>query len=424
MNTAPRQAPPKKSLVVPVLVIAVLVIVAALGYKGHPSNPQEPIPAADTSGTVPAPGPTAPPAEGREDTSAPAASASAPASTPSISPPPSALSEAVPTDPKDLVAGLAALDGKQPITPEQAQKWKDSLQALIRQGAVAVPAIQQFLAQNQDANYAGVSGANALGYNSLRSALLDALAQIGGPDSTQAMLQILQTSIYPTDIATLAKTLDAQEPGQHQEAILNAVRQQLNMGASDQLGGANVLPLFQVLTLQAASGANVNADLAQFAEKWPYYSAIALASLPDAAGVPSLIQIAQGSVPGNPSAAAQALAELASQNPQALSTLLDLAKGGQWTDLVLAQLAPFLGGREYELGPPQDLAAGGNLTFHIADGNQDFSAFDASGTLTPSQITERLSIIDQLLQAIPSTDPAAQEALQAQHNALAAKQNP
>jgi hypothetical protein len=44
--------------------------------------------------------------------------------------------------------------------------------------------------------------------------------------------------------------------------------------------------------------------------------------------------------------------------------------------------------------------------------------------LTPPQITQRLSIIDQFLQAIPSTDTAAQDALQAQRNALAAKQNP
>jgi hypothetical protein len=58
--------------------------------------------------------------------------------------------------------------------------------------------------------------------------------------------------------------------------------------------------------------------------------------------VPSLIQIAQGTVPGNQAAAAQALAELAPQNPQALSTLLDLAKSGQLTDCILAQLAPFL----------------------------------------------------------------------------------
>jgi hypothetical protein len=425
MNKAPMQAPVKNSPVVPALVIGVLVIVAALGYKGYQANlpvtPPAP-PAADISVSVAAPTPAAGPAGARANASAPAESA--PVSRPSVAPPSSAMPEAAPADPKDLVGGLAAIDGKQPITPEQAQKWKESLQQLIRQGPASVPAIQQFLAQNSDANYAGVSGADALGYGSLRSAMLDALAQIGGPDSTQAMLQIMQSSIFPTDIATLAKTLDAGGSGQYQQAILDAVHQQLNLGALDQLGGANVLPLFQVLANEAANGANVSADLTQYAEKWPYYSAIALASLPDNTGVPSLVQIAQGAVPGNPSAAAQELAELAPQNPQALTTLLDLAKGGQLSDSVLAQLAPFLAGREYQLGPPQDGAASGYLTFHMASGNQDFSAFDSGGTLTQPQITQRLAIIDQFLQAIPTSDPAAQDALQQQRNTLAAQQKP
>ena len=422
MNKAPKQADQKKSLVVPVLVIAVLVVVAALGYKGYQSNSQDP-PPPDMDHSAAAPSPIAQSAGRRDDASASVPSTPAPISPRPAAPSPAAPPEA-PADPKDLVAGLAALDGKQPITPEQAQKWKDSLQQLIRQGAPAVPAIQQFLAQNQDANYAGVSGAEALGYNSLRSAMLNALAQIGGPESTDAMLQVLQSSIFPTDIATLATTLNAQQPAQYQQAILDAVRQQLNLGAMDQLNGANVLPLFQVLASEAAGGADVTGDLTQFAEKWPYYTTIALAALPDGAGVPSLIQIAQGAVPGNPSAAAQALAELAPQNQQALDTLVDLAKGGSLSDNVLAQLAPFLGGRQYELGPPQDPSASGFLTFHMANGNQDFSAFDTGGTLTQPQITARLAIIDQLMQALPPTDSAAQDALQAQRAALAAKQSP
>jgi hypothetical protein len=427
MNKAPMQAPVKNSPIVPVLVIGVLVIVAALGYKGYQSSSQLTPPAPPPTDTgLPAAAPPAAtgPAGSRADASAPAESTSVAASKSSVTAASSAVPEAAPADPKDLVGGLAAIDGKQPITSEQAQRWKESLQQLIRQGSASVPAIQQFLAQNTDANYAGVSGADALGYGSLRSAMLDALTQIGGADATQAMLQILQSSVFPTDIATLAKTLDAGGSGQYQQAILDAVRQQLNLGAVDQLGGANVLPLFQVLATEAANGANVNADLTQYAEKWPYYSAIALAALPDNAGVPSLIQIAQGTVPGNPSAAAQELAELAPQNPQALSTLLDLAKGGQLSDSVLAQLAPFLGGREYQLGPPQDGAASGYQTFHMASGNQDFSAFDSGGSLTQSQITQRLAIIDQFLQAIPTSDPGAQEALQQQRNALAAQQKP
>jgi HEAT repeat protein len=425
MNKAPKQALPKRSLVVPAFVIGVLIIVAALGYKGYQSSlPASAPPSTSDNASHSASEqlPASQLAEAHRSASTQAESAPAPTPTPSVPGPTSPPPESAPADPKDLVSGLAALDGKQPITPEQAQKWKDSLQQLVRQGSASVPAIQQFLAQNQDANYAGVSGATALGYNSLRSAMLDALAQIGGPDATAAMLQIMQSSVFPTDISTLAKTLDAQGGGQYQQSILDAVRQQLNLAAVDQLGDANVLPLFQVLANEAANGANVSSDLTQFSEKWPYYSAIALASLPDGAGVPSLVQIAQGAVAGNPSAAAQALAELAPQNPQALSSLLDLAKGGQMTDSALAQLAPFLAGREFQLGPPQDPAAGGYMTYHIAGGNQDFSAFDSTGALTQPQITERLSLIDQFLQAIPSGDSAAQDALQQQRNSLIARQ--
>jgi hypothetical protein len=428
MNKAPKATASRRPpVIMPALMLGALVIVAAIAYKGlHSSAPQGPaaLPPSNSAGpsTAPAARPRYQPIEPREGTTAPAEPLPVRPPSPVAAIPSSPPPEGPRADPKELISVLSALDGKEPITPEQAQKWKESLQQLIHQGAVSVPVIQQFLAQNQDANYAGVNGAGALGYGSLRSAMLDALAQIGGPESTQAMLQTLQSSIFPTDISTLAKTLDAQAPGEYQQAILAAVRQQLSLGAMDQLGGANVLPLFQVLANEAASGASITGDLAQFAEKWPYYSSIALAGLPDGAGVPSLIQMAQGTTPGNQAAAAQALAQIAAQNTDALNALLDLAKGGQLPDTVLAQIAPYLGGRTYQLGPPADPAAGGYLTFHMANGNQDFSAYDSGGALTQAQISQRLSIIDQILQAVPSTDTATQEALQQQRNGLAARQ--
>jgi hypothetical protein len=428
MNKAPNQAPQKKSAIVPVVMIAVVVIAAAVVFKVFQSSPPTPTPsppiADDAPRSVPAPHRASRTAAPREEAGASAETAPAPTPkrlAPTAPSPPPQLTRA---DPKDLVSTLAGLTGKEPITPEQAQKWKESLQQLVRQGPSSIPAIQEFLAQNLDTSFAGASGANALGYSSLRSAMLDALGQIGGPESTQAMLQVLQTSIFPTDIAALANALNAQGPGQYQQAVLDAVRQQLNLGALDQLGGANVLPLFQALANAAANGADVTAELTQYAEKWPYYAAIALATLPDGAGVPSLTQIAQGTVSGNQAAAAQALAELAPQNAQALNALLDMAKGGQLSDSMLSQLAPYFGGRELQLGPPTDPTAGGYLTFHMATGNQDFSAFDAGATMSPAQITQNISIIDQLLQAVPSSDTAALDALQLQRTALAARQRP
>src|SRR5208282_624294 len=109
-------------------------------------------------------------------------------------------------DSRQLMAALTSLDLNGPITAEDAQKWKEGLQQLVHQGPSSVAAILEYLAQNQDVNYAGVTGADQLGYSSLRAGLLNALGQIGGPESTAAMLQTLQTSLFPTDIATLAAT--------------------------------------------------------------------------------------------------------------------------------------------------------------------------------------------------------------------------
>jgi hypothetical protein len=343
--------------------------------------------------------------------------AAQPASPPAVAPP-----SEIPTDSRQLLATLAALDGKEPVTAAQAEKWKESLRQLIHQGASSVQSIQRFLAQNLDANYAGVSGADQLGYNSLRSALLDALIQIGGPEATAAMLQTLQSSIFPTDIATIAKALEAQSPGQFQQDILNAVRQQLSLAALDQLGDANVRPLFQVLANLGAAGAGVAGDLAQYAEKWPYYTTIVLATLPNNAGAPALIQISQGALAGNQTIAGQGLAEIAPQNPDASNALITLVKSGQLNDASVAQLAPFLGGRQYQLAPPPNPAAPGYLTFHMSVGNQDFSAHD-SDAINPVQLTQRISLIGQVLAVTPQADVTAQDALQQQKDALTARQS-
>lgn len=343
--------------------------------------------------------------------------AAQPASQPAAAPSPG-----IPVDSQQLLATLTALDGKEPVTAAQAEKWKESLRQLIHQGASSVQPIQRFLAQNLDANYAGVSGADQLGYNSLRSALLDALIQIGGPEATAAMLQTLQSSIFPTDIATIAKALEAQSPGQFQQDILNAVRQQLSLAALDQLGDANVRPLFQVLANLGAAGAGVAGDLAQYAEKWSYYTTIVLATLPNNAGAPALIQISQGALAGNQTIAGQGLAEIAPQNPDASNALITLVKSGQLNDSSVAQLAPFLGGRQYQLAPPPNPAAPGYLTFHMSVGNQDFSAYD-SDAINPAQLTQRISLVGQVLAVTPQADVTAQDALQQQKDALTARQS-
>jgi hypothetical protein len=181
-------------------------------------------------------------------------------------------------------------------------------------------------------------------------------------------------------------------------------------------------PLFQLLSSAAANGADVTADLAQYSAKWPYYAAIELASLPNSIGVSSLVQIAQDNTGGSQTAAAQALAELAPQNSQALSALLDMTRQGQLSDAELAQLAPYLGGRENQLDAGTNPSGTSTQGLHLANGNQDFLVSDLLNSLTPGQITQRLSVIDQLLQAIPAGDTQGQQALQQQKSALTGRQ--
>src|ERR1043165_202305 len=113
-----------------------------------------------------------------------------------------APSTVAPTEPtpqmRQLVASLTNLDlSHGPITREQAQQWKQGLQGLIQQGASAVPAIREFLQQNQELNFAAVNGGNLLGQSSLRTAFIDALQQIGGPEAAAVMLETMQTTAVP-----------------------------------------------------------------------------------------------------------------------------------------------------------------------------------------------------------------------------------
>ncbi len=434
MSSKPPQARPdrrtnapggqKPSIVLPAVIVGLLIVGGAVAYKMFEGSPPAAAPVATPVATVaptenhPAVRAIVPRQEIAETPAAPVAVVPGLAAT---APPARVLPSQPAADSRQLMTALTSLDLKGPITAEDAQRWKESLQQLVHQGSSSVPAILDYLAQNQDVSYAGVVGAD-LGYSSLRAGLLNALGQIGGPESTAAMLQTLQTSVFPTDVATLAATLEQQAPGQYQGDILTAVRAQLALAAQDQLGNANVGPLFQLLSSAAANGADVAADLAQYSSKWPYYAAIELANLPNGAGVASLVQIAQDNTGGNQSAAAQALAQLAPQNSQALSALLDMARQGQLSDAELAQLSPYLGGRENQLGSTTNPSGTSTQGLHLANGNQDFSVADLLPFLTPNQVTQRLSIIDQLLQSIPASDTQAQQALQQQKSALTGRQ--
>jgi hypothetical protein len=318
-----------------------------------------------------------------------------------------------------LVASLASLNpASGPLTPEQAARWKQSLQSLVQQGAAAIPAIREFLARNTDVSF-GSEAAAGLGYGSVRAALIDALAQIGGPDATDAMLQAMQTTLDPRELAVLAQSLDKLSPGQFGDQAVQAVRQLLAAAAAQPglLADKDAAPLFEVLAKYG--GANAVPVLEGANGRWAYYAAIALAQLPDGAGLASLVRLAQPPQNGVATTlqdpAVRALAQLSSTYPAALDALLQLARQNQIIPVTWAGIAPILAGSQlgFQNSAFDGTATPDNLsnlkTTHLSWGNQSFYTGLSSADLTADQVAQRLEVIQKLLSV--TSDPAAQQAL-------------
>jgi len=314
------------------------------------------------------------------------------------------------------VAEVAELGGTGgPITKEQAEKFKQNLAELVRQGAASVPAIREFLDRMIEFDYAKVSGGDQLGYASLRASLIETLEQIGGPEAQSAMLHAIQTTASPSEMLELAKNLELEAPGQYRDQMLNAARETLAMASANQLGtNLELGPAFRIL--QNYGEANTIADAAKN-DPGNFGNALAMANLPDGQGLPALIQMAQNSSPGasGQTIATEMIAQLAGQNSQALETLMQMAQKGQIPNNVWTRLAPILGGDQYQAGSSTGQNPGGDP---VAAGNQNYAV--VNGATTPDQINQRLALIDQFL-GVVAGDSAAAKALQNERGLLSAK---
>lgn len=313
---------------------------------------------------------------------------------------------------RELVARLSTLDlSSGRVTQEGMTDWTESFQQLVQHGAAAVPAIREFLAKNADFDF-GPSGWRMLGYPSARAALFEALAQIGGSEALALTLDTLRTTAAPREIALLARNLEkmsAEEP-QYPEEAVQAARETLEMAASGRLEDRDVAPLFEVLNKYGA-GATVQ-DLEQASKQWNYYAVIALAQLPDGAGVPSLIRMAQEQRGYGP---LQVLAQLASEYPDARAALLEQARLNQIPASAWPYLQSVLAGHRFHFVDSffDESAATASRSdlqvVHIAYGNQNYYMETDATRLSPEQINEQMGLIEELLAV--AQDPAAAQAL-------------
>ena len=283
------------------------------------------------------------------------------------------------------------------VSPEKAEELKRSFEQLVKEGAGAVPAIRAYLNRFQDIDFDSVGAGNQVGYSSLRMGMFDALRQIGTPEAMELSLQTLQTTGDPQEIAFLAKGLEKQlPPDQFRSVVLTAASETLALALSDQWNGRNVTPLFEVLQKYGDQG--VIGLLEKASSKWNFYATLALAGMPDGAGIPALVRLAQDQASAavrNGDFAVRPLAQAAMQFPEARASLLEQARLNQVPETAWPGIAASLAGN------------------YIQYGNQLFGSTAPPVVWSKEQIDLRLDLIGQMMAA--TTSPAGKQVLQSAH---------
>jgi hypothetical protein len=325
---------------------------------------------------------------------------------------------------RQVVAALSQLDlSRGPLTAEQVDAWAQSYRHLTELGPGAVPAIREFLDKNVDISLETASAVKTTGYGSLRLAMLDAMAKAGGPEAVPGLLQALQTTAIPAEIATIANYLEQTSPGAYGEAALGAARQALTLASNNHWEGGDVAPLFEVLT--RFGGPTAAGELQAYAGKWFDYVPMALAQMPDNSGVPLLVQLAQasagGTAPGG-DICVRLLAGVAPQYPDAAETLLSQIKripDSAWPGISASLAGASLRFSASCLAPAELAARPDARAYHIVMGNQNFVETLPPADMSLSEVNDRVRLIDQLLGS--TTSPAAIEALKSARTTLAAR---
>ena len=400
------------------LVVAVLVVLAARSLRPQAAPTAQPEPAPEISAPAPVviaepdiepmvPLVTTPESEVGNPTTSDAASQTPPSTATPVPVLPPASFESL-----QRVAALWNVDlAAGAMTPERAAEWKANLGQLIQGGAGSVPALSEFLKSNQD-QFFGAETTGWLGYPSARTAALDALAQIGGSDAIRALGEVLQTTAAPREIAALALTLETLAPGEYRSYAVEAARQALAMAGEKRLEEFDVAPLFEVF--QKYGGSEVISDLERSAKQWNYYGTLALGNLPEGAGVPSLIRIAEvgpdgRSAPGRLQAL-QVLAQLAGSNADARAALIQQVQGDQIAARLWPYLSRPLAGDQAHV---QDsvlnenlpvLAAASTGVSSIKYNNQNFFYAPSGGGLTADQANQQLVLVNELATVTSNPD--------------------
>ena len=236
-------------------------------------------------------------------------------------------------------------------------------------------------------------------------------------------LEMMRQTAEPPEIALLAANLEQlapDQPGWRAEA-LQAARESLTLAAAGPPKDQDVAPLFEVLNRYG--GASAVPDIVEATRHWNYYAPMALAQLPDSAGVPSLIRMAQEQ---NGPIAFQLLTQLAGADREARRALLDLAGAKMIPPSAWPHLQPLLQGHQFHFSDSVFDESGdtasldGMKMVHVAKGNQNYYLTTDATRFSKNHLDQQTALVDALAAVVE--DPGATTVLDEAKTALATAQ--
>ena len=303
------------------------------------------------------------------------------------------------------------------MTAARANHVERILRELARRRQAGVRAIGRVLRRGDDVDFASMVGGERLGHRTLRQALIDTLGRIGGPDAAAVALEEIRRTTQPMEIVMLARILEREQPGAHREEMIHAASEALR--AAEHGLPPDVGPLFDLLASDGTGPAL--AELERSAPRWEAYALIALADVPDGAGIPSVAALARGA---DSQLAFRILAQTGGQYGDAGDALLDLARAGRIPDGSWPAIGEALAGKQLRLstrmfdGTPlaADASAPVRKTFYVQWLNVRYEEDVVSAGWSDERVDRQLALIEDLRAAASS--PAAEDALQYARRAL------
>jgi hypothetical protein len=315
------------------------------------------------------------------------------------------------------------------ITADDAADIRRILDELRRRGPDAVPAIRDVLRRGENVDFAHIAGGDLVGHRTLRQAMIDTLATIGGARVVAVSLEELQRSTDPLEVFMLARIVERDQPGAHADQVIQAAGSALQSAARAE-EPPDVGPLFDLL--RAYRSEQAVALLEQSAPQWGAYALLALTGLPDGAGIPSMAALAArpDREVANRALSFQVLAQTSARYPAAGDALVELARAGELGDEAWAATAEALAGRQLRfsgrmfdgtpLAEEREAAPAGRSplwrSYYVEWLNVRYEDDVVSADWSAEQVARQLALIDELTELASS--PIAVEALQQARTSL------